>query len=112
MALLKIRDENGKVVEIPVLKGDKGDSGEQGISPTVVVTEIEGGHRVTIADVNGEKSFDILDGESMEFNPESFASVEYVDNKIGDIDTALDNIIAQQESIIAIQNALIGGESV
>ena len=35
----------------------------------------------------------------------------YVDEKIGNIDTALDNIIKQQESIIAIQNTLIGGGS-
>ena len=31
---------------------------------------------------------------------------------IGDIETALDNIIAEQEAIIAIQNSLIGGDSV
>lgn len=26
MAILKIRDENGNIIEIPALKGDKGDS--------------------------------------------------------------------------------------
>lgn len=35
-----------------------------------------------------------------------------VDIKFGDIDTALDEIIAEQETIIAIQNALIGGGNV
>lgn len=30
MSILKIRDENGNVIEIPVLKGDKGDPGPKG----------------------------------------------------------------------------------
>ena len=37
---------------------------------------------------------------------------KYVDNMVGDIGTALDDIIAEQEAIIAVQNSLIGGESV
>lgn len=34
-----------------------------------------------------------------------------IDSSLGDISEALDRIIAEQEAIIAIQNALIGGES-
>lgn len=41
---------------------------------------------------------------------DNLATENYVDNKVGDIETALDTIIAQQESIIEIQNALIGGD--
>ena len=37
--------------------------------------------------------------------------VKELDDKIGDVETVFDKIIAQQESIIAIQNALIGGDS-
>lgn len=37
--------------------------GEDGISPTVAVAEIEGGHRVTITDKDGAKSFDVMDGK-------------------------------------------------
>lgn len=33
----------------------------RGQSPTIVVTDIQGGHRVTITDVNGTTSFDVLD---------------------------------------------------
>ena len=44
-------------------KGDKGDDGEAGFSPGVSVTAIAGGHRVTITDASGEKSFDVLDGK-------------------------------------------------
>ena len=33
----------------------------QGQSPTIEVTDIQGGHRVTITDVNGVRSFDVMD---------------------------------------------------
>lgn len=41
-----------------------GKGGSDGFSPTVAITDIEGGHRVTITDSTGEKSFDVLDGET------------------------------------------------
>lgn len=34
-----------------------------GFSPTVSVTDITGGHRVTITDKGGEKTFDVMDGQ-------------------------------------------------
>lgn len=58
---------------VPGEQGPKGDLGEQGpaglpgadgFSPTLDVTVIDGGHRVSITDVNGEKSFDVMDGKS------------------------------------------------
>lgn len=45
-------------------------------------------------------------------NKDSAVNVEYLDAVVGDIETALDEIIAEQETIIAIQNALIGGGNV
>ena len=41
-----------------------GGSGQDGFSPTIVVTNITGGHRVAITDVNGTKTFDVMDGTS------------------------------------------------
>ena len=35
--------------------------GPHGVSPTIVVSNISGGHRVTITDINGTQSFDVLD---------------------------------------------------
>lgn len=67
--------------QLAALKGPKGDTGPagadgqkgedgadgapgaDGFSPTVSVTTIAGGHRVTITDKNGAKSFDVMDGE-------------------------------------------------
>ena len=42
--------------------GSDGTNGEDGISPTISVSEITGGHRVTITDVNGTQTFDVMDG--------------------------------------------------
>lgn len=37
-------------------------NGQDGYSPTITVSPIEGGHRVTVTDRNGTKSVDVLDG--------------------------------------------------
>lgn len=47
-------------VEIPLPAGE---DGEDGVSPTVSVTDITGGHRITITDASGQKTFDVMDGE-------------------------------------------------
>ena len=50
------------------LKGAKGDKGEDGVigkdgtSPTVSVSAITGGNRITITDVNGTKNVDVMNG--------------------------------------------------
>lgn len=38
--------------------------GQDGFSPIVDVTTIDGGHRVTITDKQGTESFDVMDGET------------------------------------------------
>lgn len=43
--------------------GPPGAPGKNGVSPAVAVTDIPGGHRVTITDAEGSKSFDVLDGK-------------------------------------------------
>ena len=43
-------------------KGPAGEDGTDGISPTVSVSAIAGGHRITITDANGTKTFDVMDG--------------------------------------------------
>ena len=50
---------NTKFEETTFLKGDPG---QDGISPEVSVSDIPGGHRITIVDVNGENTFDVMDG--------------------------------------------------
>lgn len=36
------------------------------VSPTVKITDIDNGHRVTVTDIAGEKSFDVMNGETRE----------------------------------------------
>lgn len=71
-AMLKFKDSNGEYRNADCLKGDKGDQGEtgqtgatgaDGVSPTVSVSEITGGHQVTITDGTGNHSFNVMDGE-------------------------------------------------
>lgn len=42
--------------------GTNGSNGADGVSPTVAVTSITGGHRITITDKNGTKTVDVMDG--------------------------------------------------
>ena len=44
-------------------RGGAGGGGGDGFSPIIDITEIEGGHRITITDAEGAKSFDVLDGK-------------------------------------------------
>ncbi len=47
----------------PGTPGQNGQPGADGYSPTVEITTITGGHRITITDKNGTHTADILDGE-------------------------------------------------
>ena len=42
--------------------GLNGSDGADGISPTITVETITGGHKVSITDVNGTQTFDVMDG--------------------------------------------------
>lgn len=48
-------------------KGDTGEDGNDGYSPTIDVTEITGGHRVSVTDVNGTSFFDVMDSYDVHF---------------------------------------------
>ena len=50
----------------PGADGQDGQDGADGVSPTVTVTAITGGHRVTITDADGTEAFDVLDGSTEE----------------------------------------------
>ena len=58
--------ETGLGVLVPVPAGPPGrtgDPGADGVSPTISVTDITGGHRVSITDKHGTNIFDVMDGE-------------------------------------------------
>lgn len=45
-------------------KGETGAPGKDGVSPTLSISSITGGHRITITDAAGSKSFNVKDGEN------------------------------------------------
>ena len=53
---LKYKNTNGQFQAATAIKG------EDGISPTIGITDITGGHRITITDTTGARSFDVMDG--------------------------------------------------
>lgn len=61
------------------VRGTPGKNGDDGVSPTVSLTEIDGGHRVAITDKNGEKSFDVLDGATGPEGPNTVGATTATD---------------------------------
>lgn len=43
--------------------GVNGTDGKDGVSPTIDVISISGGHKVTVTDINGVKEFNVMDGK-------------------------------------------------
>lgn len=70
--------------------GERGQQGADGVSPVVSVVEIEGGHRVTITDVEGAKSFDVLNG----------------------YEGSRGEIILPGEGVVSVDDVLVNGASV
>ena len=44
------------------IQGIPGEKGTDGVSPTVTIKAVTGGHKVSITDIGGTQSFDVLDG--------------------------------------------------
>ncbi len=97
------RDEVRDIVSAMIGSGGGGGSGgADGVSPTIDVAEIENGHRVTITDVNGQKSFDVLNGKDYVLTEADKNEIvnEIEQGLLGDINTALEAIIARQAEVI------------
>ncbi len=87
MALLRVRKPDGEIVEIVSLRGDKGDKGEQGIQGEKGDT--------------GEKGDVPVKGVDYYTEADKAALITEIENEVtGDIETALDGILAIQESLI------------
>lgn len=67
-ATVRMEEKDGKrvlVFGIPrgvSTGGGGGENGKDGVSPTITTDKITGGNRLTITDVNGTKTVDIMDG--------------------------------------------------
>ena len=116
------QDANGVEIE-RVIPSEEGTAQIKSVSPTMSILSDTPGvniecvyNRDTNAVVkeitNSNITIDTEMSDTSENAVQNKVIKKYVDDMAGDIETALDNIIAEQESIIAIQNALIGGGSV
>ena len=61
-AVITITDKDGVTTTATVTNGTDGSPGTDGFSPVVSVSEIEGGHQVTVTDKNGSNTFDVMNG--------------------------------------------------
>lgn len=89
------------------IKALEAGGGGGGISPTVNITPIEGGHRVTITDINGEQSLDIMNGNDYILTEEDKAEIvnTVLESLESDIGSALDELHSYAQNIVS------GGES-
>ena len=78
----------------------RGKPGEPGVSPVVTVDAIDGGHRVSITDVSGTQSFDVMDGADI--SDEQIAAAVEAYLKDNPIEGGVDEEQLQQ----AVENAL------
>jgi hypothetical protein len=61
----KINELIEKINSLPVASGSAGSGGgENGVSPTISVESVSGGHNIIITDVNGTESFFVPDGKN------------------------------------------------
>ena len=102
MDILNVKSGN-EWVSIPAIqgpqgaKGDKGDpgvkgeDGQDGFSPTVSVTPISGGQRITITDATGPHTADILNGD-----PSSLIAVQNTEPQGSDVQLWIDDTNAPE----------------
>lgn len=53
---------NGKTEDVGLVNTVKGDKGDSGVSPTIAISPINNGHKVSITDINGTQEFNIMNG--------------------------------------------------
>lgn len=91
--------------------GSGGGGGENGFSPVVDITEITGGHRVTITDADGAESFDVLNGKDYVLtNADKTEITNAVLDEIPDIPTKTSQLANDSDFVTAeyVTNAING----
>ena len=61
-AVITITDKDGVTTTATVTNGADGKDGVDGVSPTINIETISGGHQVTVTDKNGSQTFDVMNG--------------------------------------------------
>ena len=88
--------------------------GQDGVSPTVTVSDITGGHRITITDANGKKTTDVLDGKNgsdyvlTEADKQEIADMVDVQGGASEWKTLLDLVTEEEIESITIDTDVDG----
>lgn len=82
-----ITNSEGDTTVIKGLNPAGNSDAEDGFSPVVTVTDIEGGHRVSVTDANGTQAFDVMDGKDGE-NGETIEPLTGSTNEVTPADVA------------------------
>jgi hypothetical protein len=90
------------------VKGKDYFDGDDGVSPTLTVTTITGGHRVSIEDASGTKSFDVMNGGEISDAKLASAIAAYLAEN--PIEGGVDEEQLQQAVEAALQEAKNSGE--
>lgn len=106
--VLRVRTEpGGEWTEIPSIQGPQG---EDGFSPTVTTTPIDGGTKVTITDAEGPHEFNVMDGSG---GASTASDVSFDDTDVGlgagNPNAPIDTV---QKAIAALAEDDIGSEQV
>lgn len=72
--------------------GKDGAPGKDGASPAVSITEIPGGHRITITDADGEHSADVMDGAGGDVKDVQVAGTSVVQDGVANVPFATKNV--------------------
>ena len=89
-------------------QGERGLTGADGISPTVTITPITGGHRITITDADGEHSTDVMDGDDYTLTAQDKQDIAEL------VDVPVDDVQINGTSIVedGVANVPLASESV
>lgn len=79
-------------------KGQDGQNGQDGYSPTATVTKVSDTTTITITDKNGTTSATVKDGTNVDLT--QYATTAYVDQRIGELETALTETDALIDDIL------------
>lgn len=83
--------------------GKDGEDGKDGVSPTISVTTITGGHRVTITDANGTKTFDVMNGADGKDGEDGNSASITIDDALDENST---NPVQNKVIVAAVQQLL------
>ena len=98
MAVLKFRDENGNIVEVLAIKGEKGEKGADG---TVTFNDLTDAQKESLKGDKGKDGYTPVKWIDYYTEADREEVVKDVERRaIGDIETAVDGIIAIQENLI------------